>query len=346
MDSLTHIVYGAALGEAMLGKKIGHRAALVGAIVNSLPDLDVIATSIAHDDISYFEIHRSYSHAALPLILFAFPLAWLLNKMLPGKFSSRYWYLFSVVGLLTHSLLDCFTTFGTQLLLPFTNYLVGFNNLSIIDPSFTLPMLVLVVICFFFKREKPLRQKFAVAGLAYCVTYLLFTFTMKYSAYTVFRDDLKTKGVKANTIYTTPSMLNCLLWSGIAISGDTIYTGEYSVLQKKKVVNWLAFPKNSSVLNQVTLKHDVEVLKWFSQDKYFVWQKGDTLQFYNIKWGRADLRFTEPEKTFLFYFRFYKVNGEWKRSVVEPHLDGKIGDAIKMIFDRILDRPLPVKPAE
>lgn len=346
VDSLTHIVYGAALGEAMLGRKIGHRAALVGAIVNSLPDLDVIATSIVHDDISYLEIHRSYSHAALTLILFAFPLAWLLNKMLPGKFSYKYWYTFSVVGLLTHSLLDCFTTFGTQLLLPFSNYLVGFNNLSIIDPLFTLPMLVLVVICFFFKREKPIRQKLAVAAVAYCVTYILFTFTMKYSAYTVFKDELDRKGVAVNTIYTTPSMLNCLLWSGIAVSGDTIYTGEYSVLQKRKEVNWIAFPKNERLLDQVTLKHDVEVLKWFSQGKYFVWQKGDTLQFFNIKWGRADLRYTVPEETFLFYFRFYKENGEWKRSVVEPQMDGKIGDAASMILARVLDKPLPVKPTE
>ncbi len=346
LDSLTHIVYGAALGEAMLGRKIGHRAALIGAIANSLPDLDVIVTSIVNDNLRYLELHRSYSHAALTLILAAVPLAWWMNRIFKDKFTFNYWYLFWVIALLTHVLLDSFTTFGTQLLLPFTNRLIGFNNLSIIDPLFTLPVLILAVACLFFKRERPFRQKLAVGAIGYCIVYLLFTFTMKYKAHQVFQETLSQKHIDAEEIYTTPSMLNCLLWSGIAIKGDTIYTGEYSVFQRKREVNWLAYPRNIQLLDQVSLKREVGVLKWFSQNKYFVWQNADTIEFYNIKWGRADLRFTEPQKTFLFYFRFYKEDGNWKRSVVEPKMDGKISDAISMIIARILDRPLPSPPAK
>ena len=41
MDSITQIVLGAACGEAVLGKKIGNRALLFGAIGGTIPDLDV-----------------------------------------------------------------------------------------------------------------------------------------------------------------------------------------------------------------------------------------------------------------------------------------------------------------
>jgi inner membrane protein len=330
----------------MLGKKIGHRAALIGAIANSLPDLDVIATSIVHDDLRYLQIHRSYSHAPLTLVLVAFPLAWLLNKWFRDKFTFRYWYLFWVTALLTHSLLDSFTTFGTQLLLPFSNALIGFNNIAIIDPLFTLPILLLAVACLFFKRHRAIRQNLAVSAIAYCMLYVLFSFSMKYTAHCVFRDELKRSHIQADALYTTPTMLNCLLWSGIAISGDTLYAGEYSVLQQKKEVKWLAFPRNEHLLDAVPLKHEIEVLKWFSQGKYFVHQQADTVEFFNVKWGRADLRFTEPEKTYLFYFRFYKEKGKWRRGVVEPRLKGKIGDAANMILQRILDKPLPPPPVQ
>ena len=42
MDSLTQIALGAAVGTAVLGRKVGARAALWGAAVATLPDLDVL----------------------------------------------------------------------------------------------------------------------------------------------------------------------------------------------------------------------------------------------------------------------------------------------------------------
>ena len=41
MDSLTQAALGAAIGEAVLGKKIGRKAAILGAIGGTIPDLDV-----------------------------------------------------------------------------------------------------------------------------------------------------------------------------------------------------------------------------------------------------------------------------------------------------------------
>jgi len=75
MDSLTQIVLGAAIGELVLGKKVGNRAVLWGAVAGTVPDLDVYAGYI-FDDLTKNEMHRAFSHS-LVFSLIAAPLfAW------------------------------------------------------------------------------------------------------------------------------------------------------------------------------------------------------------------------------------------------------------------------------
>ena len=42
MDTITQMALGAAVGEAVLGRKMGGRAMLWGAALGTLPDLDII----------------------------------------------------------------------------------------------------------------------------------------------------------------------------------------------------------------------------------------------------------------------------------------------------------------
>ena len=81
MDSLTQIVLGAAVGEAVLGKKVGNKAALWGGIIATIPDLDVIPGNlIVESSIDQLLFHRGFSHSILFSVLFAFPFAWLIKK--------------------------------------------------------------------------------------------------------------------------------------------------------------------------------------------------------------------------------------------------------------------------
>ena len=50
MDSLTQIVLGAAVGEATLGRKVGNKALLWGAIAGTIPDLDVVYIKLIGGD--------------------------------------------------------------------------------------------------------------------------------------------------------------------------------------------------------------------------------------------------------------------------------------------------------
>ena len=76
MDSLTQIVLGAAVGEVVLGKKIGNKAMLWGAIAGTIPDLDVYQ-SLLYDSLKANELHRGISHSLLFSICMAPLLAWL-----------------------------------------------------------------------------------------------------------------------------------------------------------------------------------------------------------------------------------------------------------------------------
>src|SRR5690554_4135784 len=79
MDSLTQIVLGAAVGEAVLGKKVGNKAMLYGAIAGTIPDLDVYASHFT-DTVSALAIHRGFTHSIVFSVLFAPIFGWLVSR--------------------------------------------------------------------------------------------------------------------------------------------------------------------------------------------------------------------------------------------------------------------------
>jgi len=96
--------------------------------------------------------------------------------------------------LFTHALLDCFTTYGTRLLLPFTDYQVAFNNIAVVDPLYTVPFLLLLLSAMFIKRTSNLRNHLAWSGIVVSSVYMLVTLGLKYQAHQLFLADLERKG--------------------------------------------------------------------------------------------------------------------------------------------------------
>ncbi|MGB6268546.1 MAG: metal-dependent hydrolase, partial [Olleya sp.] len=138
MDSLTQIVLGAACGELALGKKIGNKALLFGAIGGTIPDLDVfIGRLFFNNEIDIHAFHRGFMHSFLFAILFApligYTVHWLYNK---GKrqftTTRKDWMILFFLSIFTHPILDSFTPYGTQLFTPFSDYRVGFNTISVV----------------------------------------------------------------------------------------------------------------------------------------------------------------------------------------------------------------------
>ena len=173
MDSLTQAALGAAIGEAALGKQIGNKGAVLGAIVATIPDLDV-AFYLFYDKLEMLSIHRGYSHSILFSIIGAFLIAYILQRIKwTKKISYQRLWIFTWLALFTHMLLDAFTAYGTQLFLPFSDARVGLDSINVVDPVYTLPLIFGLVGSLYFFRKKPTRARYNYVGIIVSSIYLL-----------------------------------------------------------------------------------------------------------------------------------------------------------------------------
>ena len=308
MDSLSHIVIGAAIGETLLGKKIGRWGMLLGAIAKSVPDFDLFYTGLS-DPRAYMCDHRAHTHSLFIEALYAIPIAWLLVKLFKQKVSFKRMLVFMLACLWGHSLLDWCTNFGTQLLLPFTNENYSLNTLAIVDLLFTLPMLTLVLIAVFYKKNEVRRHTLAKAALIYCFVYLGLTFINKSQAENIVQESITKNNIPVTTHITNPTMLNNLLWYSVGSNDSTVFVGEFSLLHKQNPITWHSYSRNQHLMQQCKSKKDVEILRWFGDPYTIAQSNSDTLNLYAVKFGRTNMQERELQKTFVFHYKLYQKKG-------------------------------------
>jgi inner membrane protein len=337
MDSLTQIVLGAGVAELMIGKKIGNKAMLIGAIAGTIPDLDVLLTIGSHDPLTELRVHRSYSHSMFTHFVLAAPLAWLTYIIWKKEISFKQWYWVWFMGLFTHAVLDSFTTYGTRLFLPFTDYLIGLNNISVIDPLYTLPFMGLLIAAMCYKRNNPTRWRLAKAAMYISTSYMLLTFGLKYWAHQKFNSELKRQNISYTTLSTSPTIFNSILWAGMAYTDSTLIVGEYSLIQDKKDIDFMITPRNRQLVANHPAKDITKTLEWFSQDiNAAVQGQGDSLHYIAAKWGRFDYNKYTPLEAFTIYYTIYKdANGQYKVTQADPSKVVNFKQAFKDLWNRI-----------
>ena len=243
MDSLTQIVLGAACGEIALGKKIGNKALLFGAIGGTIPDLDVfIGKFLYNNEIQAMAFHRGFMHSLLFATLSAFLFGWFTYKIYNTGIrrettTQKDWIWLFFLSIFTHPLLDCFTPYGTQLFAPFSDYRVAFNNISVVDPLYTLPFLICMIVVLFLKRTNVKRLKWTKIGIYISSCYLLFTIGNKFYIDTIFKKSFKKAGISVQRFSAQPSILNNILWYAVAESEDKYHLTFYSLLDKSNTSN-------------------------------------------------------------------------------------------------------------
>ena len=311
MDSITQIVLGAACGEVAAGNKIGNKALLYGAIGGTIPDLDVfVGRWLFNNEIDINAFHRGFMHSIVFAILASIILGWIVFKLYDkgkrrhGTTNLMDWRRLFFWSIFTHPLLDSLTPYGTQLFLPFTDYRVALNTISVVDPAYTLPFLLCLIIAMFFRRNTKWRKKFVKAGLAISCTYLVFTFVNKIYIDSVFRKTLAERGIEYSRFSAQPSILNNILWYGIAETEDGYYSGYYSLLDKdNRFSNWNFLPKNHDLVP--TDHPDIKCLRWFSNDYFNVFEieGADKFQYNDLRYPFLD---PEDPSSSVFTFTVYK----------------------------------------
>jgi inner membrane protein len=309
MDSVSHIVIGAAIGETLLGKKIGRWGMLLGAIAKSAPDFDLFYTGLS-DPRAYMCDHRAHTHSLFIEALYAIPIAWLLVKLFKQQVSFKRMLVFMLACLWGHSLLDWCTNFGTQLLLPFTNENYSLNTLAIVDLLFTVPMLTMVLIAVFCRKNTVRRNKLAKASLVYCFVYLGLSFVNKAMAEHLVKESIVENKIPVTAHITNPTMLNNILWYAVGSNDSTLFIGEFSLLHRKNPITWHKYPRHQQLMQQSKSKRDVAILRWFGDPYTIAQANGDTLNIYAVKFGRTNMQENELQKTFVFHYKLYQKNGE------------------------------------
>ena len=338
MDSLSHIVIGAAIGETLLGKKIGRWGMLLGAIAKSAPDFDLFYTGL-NDPRAYMCDHRAHTHSLIIEALYAIPIAWLLVKLFKQKVSFTRMFVFILTCLWGHSLLDWCTNFGTQLLLPFTNENYSLNTLAIVDLLFTLPMLILVLIAVFHRKNTVRRNKLAMASLIYCFVYLGFTFLNKSRAESIAQESIAKNNIPATAHMTNPTMLNNILWYSIASNYSTLFVGEFSLLHSENPITWHSYPRNQHLMQLSKSKKDVEILRWFGDPYTIAQANGDTLNMYAVKFGRTNMNENEMQNSFVFHYKLYQKEGKEVMGMEQPNgKNANLKEGFVDLWERICGR--------
>lgn len=337
MDSITQIVLGAACGEVALGKKIGNKALLFGAIGGTIPDLDVFVGGWIYDnEIDAMLFHRGFMHSILFSVLGAFLFGWLTHKLYnSGKRKNttalKDWIWLFFLSLITHPILDCFTPYGTQLFAPFSNYRVAFNNIAVVDPFYTLPFLLSLIVMMFFKRNTGKRNLWLKIGLGISSAYMLFTLGNKLYIDSVLKKSLINEKIDFKRFYAQPTIFNNILWYGIAESNDSYHVAYYSLFDSNhEFSDWNELPKERALSEDEF--SGIKRMAWFSNQYFSVYKMEDNLYKYN------DLRYplldSEKPNSSVFSFLLYKDNGRLNMKPFQRE-DDKASKALSNLWNRL-----------
>ena len=304
MDSLTQFVLGASVGEAVLGKKVGNKAIVWGGIGGTIPDLDVLFNPL-FDEVTALMFHRGISHS----IFFPFIIAPILGYLVHKFYKDDYikgWIMLFFWSIFTHPLLDLFTGYGTGLLVPFYDQRFQLDTIFIIDPLYTLPILIAVVISLFYKRSNAKRWKINLIGLGIAQLYLLFTIYHKITFDAIVKDNLASQSIEARKFMTAPAALNNVLWWALVETEDEYLLSYYSFFDSSEKLRFRSFPKNHGLLT-FSDEHIDSLIK-FSKGFYTLQENGKSLIFNDLRFGTITGWF-DFSKDFIFSFDIEQING-------------------------------------
>jgi inner membrane protein len=288
MDSVSQIALGAAVSVAVMGRRTAlWKSAAWGAVAGTLPDLDVF---IDHGDaIANMVLHRAETHSLFWLTLFSGPFAALVAR-LSGEWPSwQRWWLAMWLALITHPLLDAMTVYGTQLLLPMSNQPFGVGSVFIIDPLYTLPLLIGTGVALASKR---LRAN--TAGLVLSTVYLAWGVAVQQHVQRVAHDTLAAQGLSAERVLVTPTAFNSIAWRVVVMQREHYFEGFYSLLDKERTIAFDRFDRGASLEPELRSVPGYQRISAFSHGFYALRQDGPRLLISDLRMGQ------EPAYTFSF----------------------------------------------
>ncbi len=312
MDSLSQFALGSALGVAVMGRRTAvWKAALWGGVAATLPDLDAF---IDHGDpISNMTLHRGDSHALFWLTLLApalAGLAWRVHGRQAGHF--RAWWLMFWLALVTHPLLDVMTVYGTQLARPFTDHPFGVGSIFIIDPLYTLPLVVGVIAAL--RLRSPRGGRWNAAGLVLSTVYLGWSFVVQQHVTKLAERTIAAQGIVAERVLVTPTAFNTVLWRIVVMSPGGYHEGFHSLFDADPRIDFDRFDAGAAFYQALAEQPPVRRIAWFSHGFFGMSRRGDEVLISDLRMGQ--------EPTYIFSFIVARLAGDAAQPVAPPQQIG------------------------
>lgn len=291
MDSLSQVALGAAVGIAVMRQRTKPwKAALIGGIVGTLPDLDNFYDY--GDAVANMTLHRANSHALFWLTL-ASPVVTAV-AVLAARETDRFgrWWLAVWLALVTHPLLDWFTIYGTQLFRPFTDYPYALGSIFIIDPLYTLPLLVGVAMALILRDARGWRWN--LAGLTLGTLYLGWGVLVQQHVREVAETALRAQDVAVERLLVTPTPFNSILWRAVAMTPSGYLEGFYSLLDDDRRIAFAPHARGADLFAAMQDNAHVLRLARFSHGFFKMADRDGAIVMSDLRMGQ------EPHYSFNF----------------------------------------------
>ncbi len=291
MDSVSQFALGAAVGVAVMGRRTAPwKAALWGGACGTLPDLDALIDY--GDPVSNMTLHRAESHSIFWQSLASAPIAAAIAAIDRGASALRdsfpRWLLAVWLVLITHALLDAMTVYGTQLALPFTDHPFGLGSIFIIDPLYTLPLLVGLLVAV--RARKPSAHAWNTVGLVLSTAYLAWSAAAQQYVTGIVEADLASRPAspsrQVERVLVTPAPFSTVLWRVLVMRPDGYDEGFHSLLDGGRPIRYASFPRDRALYEQTREFPAVARIAWFSRGFFRVDERGGAVRITDLRMGQ------------------------------------------------------------
>jgi inner membrane protein len=340
MDTLTQIALGATIGQAVGARRLGRLAAAAGAVGGLVPDLDVLVVPML-GPLAEWQHHRGITHSLFFGPLLGPLLGWaswrLMRARRPASPEAEdaalgIWIRVWLLALLTHPLLDLFTVYGTQLLAPFAVTRFAVPAVAIIDPAYTIVLVVALLLGW--RARAMLATRAAVAALALSTLYLFIGWSQNDAAERIARAQLAREGKAVGVVEAYPTIFQAFLRRVVVEDRDGVRIGFVSTLAPD-TISWTCLARVEEPRVNVVAGTDAgRILAYFAAGR--VWPRLVPLDGGGVEVRLTDLRYGVPGDTVAGWWGIQASVDAHGRLVSEPRRIQLVRelswDAVRAVF--------------
>jgi inner membrane protein len=236
--------------------------------------------------------HRGITHSLFFAPIFGVLLGWVFWLWSKRRSSYWWWYLLAFLVLFTHPLLDCCTSYGTQIFTPFSNVRVAWNWVSIVDIFYSLPLFLTLIICALLRKWKPGKNTswLGVTALLLTTTYLTYGGWNHFIAQKRALADAKDKQITILHVEAYPQLANVWVWRTVVKTPDGYLLGRTNTLVGKTVESTFLSDDVDPSIDKAWSHEKIKIYRWFANDllrKKLVKspQGGGVVEFLDMRYG-------------------------------------------------------------